>query len=143
LQEKVEPLYVLRGSDAEAHARKRYPHKTLRLVPNSLRPRNLRTFLQGLPISFQREAAGNLEATYHFTFTGGESATATVVIRAKAITVTAGLAGKPDLSVTADTATWLGFLAKEKNLPWALITRRIKLRGNPKWLLAFGKCFPG
>jgi len=36
----------------------------------------------------------------------------------------------------------LGFLAKEKNLPWALLTRRIKLRGNPKWLLAFGKCFP-
>ena len=28
LQAKLEPVYVVRGSDAEAHVRKRYPHKT-------------------------------------------------------------------------------------------------------------------
>jgi Fe-S-cluster-containing hydrogenase component 2 len=142
LQEKVETLYVLPGSDAEAHARKRYPHKPLRHVPNSLRPRNLQTLLQGMPLSFQRGAAGGLDATYHFTFTGSESATVTIVIRAGTISVAKGLHGEPNLRVTADTATWLGFLAKEKGLPRALLTRRIKLRGNPKWLLAFGKCFP-
>ena len=142
LQEKIEPLYVIPGSDAEAHARKRYPHKTLRPVPNSLRPRTIKSLLQGLPLSFQRGAADGLDATYHFTFTGGESAQVTVVIRAGTITVTEGLQGEPNLHVTADSATWLGFLAKEKSLPWALLTRRIKLRGNPKWLLAFGKCFP-
>jgi epoxyqueuosine reductase QueG len=142
LQEKIEPLYVIPGSDAEAHAKKRYPHKTLRHVPNSLRPRNLKTLLQGMPLSFQRGAAGDLAATYHFTFTGSESATVTIVIRAGKISVTEGFHGEPNLRVTADTATWLGFLAKEKSLPWSLLTRRIKLRGNPKWLLAFGKCFP-
>jgi epoxyqueuosine reductase QueG len=142
LQEKVEPLYVIPGSDAEAHAKKRYPHKTLRQVPNSLRPRNLKTLLQGMPLSFQRGAAGDLAATYHFTFTGSESATVTIIIRAGTILVTEGFHGEANLRVTADTATWLGFLAKEKSLPWALLTRRIKLRGNPKWLLAFGKCFP-
>jgi hypothetical protein len=31
---------------------------------------------------------------------------------------------------------------KEKNLAWVLITGRIRLRGSPKWLLAFGRCFP-
>jgi epoxyqueuosine reductase QueG len=142
LQEKVERLYVIHGSDAEAHARKRYPHKTLRHVPNSLRPRNLKTLLQGMPLSFQRGAAGDLAATYHFTFTGSESASVTISIRAGTILVSEGFHGKPNIRVTADTATWLGFLAKEKSLPWALLTRRIKLRGNPKWLLAFGKCFP-
>jgi Fe-S-cluster-containing hydrogenase component 2/putative sterol carrier protein len=142
LQEKVEPLYVIPGSDAETHAKKRYPHKTLRHVANSLRPRNLKTMLQGMPLSFQRGAAGDLDATYHFTFTGSESATVTIVIRSGMISVADGFHGEPNLRVTADTATWLGFLAKEKSLPWALFTRRIKLRGNPKWLLAFGKCFP-
>jgi len=142
LQEKVESLYVIPGSDAEAHARKRYPHKTLRHVRNSLRPRNLKTLLQGMPLSFQRNAAGDLDATYHFTFTGSESATVTVVILDGTITVSEGLHGEPNICVTADTATWLGFLAGEKSLPLALLTRRIKLRGNPKWLLAFGRCFP-
>jgi epoxyqueuosine reductase QueG len=142
LQEKIETLYVIPGSDAEAHARKRYPHKPLRQVANSLRPRNLQTMLQGMPLSFQRGAAGDLDATYHFTFTGRESAAVTIVIRAGSVSVIKGFHGEPSLRVTADTSTWLGFLAKEKNLPWALLTRRIKLRGNPKWLLAFGKCFP-
>jgi hypothetical protein len=52
------------------------------------------------------------------------------------------LQGKPNIQVTADSATWLGFLAKEKNLPWSLLARRIKLHGNLKLLLAFGCCFP-
>jgi len=143
LQEKIETLYVIPGSDAEAHARRRFPHKTVRPVRNSLRPRNLTTFLQGLPLAFQRHAARDLAATYHFTFTGREAATATVVIRAGSITVQDGLQGEPNLSITTDAATWLGFLAREKNLLWALLTRRVKLRGNPKWLLAFGRCFPG
>ena len=143
LQEKVEPLYVIHCSDAEEHAKKRYPHKEVRYVQNSLRPRNLKTLLAGMPHTFQRHAAGKLDATYHFTFTGSESATVTIVIRDGKFTLSEGLQGSPNISVTTDTATWLGFLAKEKNLPWALLTRRIKLRGNPKWLLAFGKCFPG
>lgn len=142
LQEKVEPLYVIPGSDAEAYAKKRYPHKTLRPVRNGLRPRNLQTLLMGMPLSFQRGAAGDLDATYHFTFTGRESATVTVVIRAGKLTVAEGFTGEPNLRVVADTSTWLGFLARERSLAWALLTRRIKLSGNPKWLLAFGKCFP-
>ena len=142
LQAKEESLYVIRGSDAETHARKRFPHKTLRYVSGSLRPRTIKSFLEGIRISFQRLAAGDLDATYHFTFTGSESAAATIVIRDGTIHVHEGLQGEPNLRVTADTATWLGFLAKEKSLPWALLTRRLKLRGNPKWLLAFGKCFP-
>jgi Fe-S-cluster-containing hydrogenase component 2 len=142
LQAKEESLYVIRGSDAETYAKKRFPNKSLRYVSGSLRPRSIKNFLEGIQISFQRLAAGNLNATYHFTFTGSEAATATIIIRSGTIKVSYGLQDEPNLRVTADTATWLGFLAKEKNLPWALLTRRIKLRGNPKWLLAFGKCFP-
>ncbi|MDD5139022.1 MAG: SCP2 sterol-binding domain-containing protein [Verrucomicrobiales bacterium] len=142
LQAKREPVYVIRGSDAEAHVQKRYPHKTVRHVRNSLRPRSIAALLQGMPLTFQRQAAGKLEATYHFVFMGSEQVEATVVIRSGEMTIENGLQGRPNIKVTADSETWLGFLAKEKNLLWALLARRVKLRGNPKWLLAFGRCFP-
>jgi hypothetical protein len=53
-----------------------------------------------------------------------------------------GLVGEPDVNVTADAKTWLGFLAKEKSLPLALIRRKVRLKGNPRLLLAFSRCFP-
>ncbi len=141
LQAKPEPIYVIPGSDAEAHVTKRFPHKTVRHVRNSLRPRSIPALLQGLPLGFQRGKAGDLSATYHFTFTGSERADATVRIADGRISVEHGLRGVPTLRIKADADTWLGFLAREKSLPWALLTRRIRLRGNPRWLLAFGRCF--
>lgn len=142
LQAKHEPVYVVRGSDAEAHVQKRYPHKTIRPVRGLLRPRSIASLLFGMPLSFQRHAAGKLEAVYHFVFTGHEPAQATVVIRDGKLTVEHGLVGKSNLKISADSETWLGFLAGERNLLWALLTRRIRLQGNPKWLLALKRCFP-
>lgn len=142
LQAKREPVYVVRGSDAEAHVQKRYPHKTVRHVRNSLRPRSIANLLVGMPLAFQRHAAGKLAATYHFVFTGKETTEATVTIRDGKVTVENGLAGRPNIKVIADSETWLGFLAGERNLLWALLTRRVRLQGNPKWLLAFKRCFP-
>jgi putative sterol carrier protein len=95
-----------------------------------------------MPLSFQRHAAGNLDAIYHFVFSGKEPAEATVAIREGKMTVENGLVGKANIKVVADSETWLGFLAGERNLAWALLTRRIRLQGNPKWLLAFRRCFP-
>ncbi len=142
LQAKVEPVYVVPGSDAEAHVQKRYPHKTIRPVHGLLRPRSIPSLLFGMSLSFQRQAAGKLDATYHFVFTGNEPAEATVTIREGKITVENGLLGKQSIKIVADSETWLGFLAGERNLLWALLTSRIRLRGNPKWLLAFKRCFP-
>ena len=142
LQAKKEPVYVIHGSDAEAHVQKRYPHKTVRHVRNSLRPRSITALLQGMPQTFQRHAAGKLDATYHFVFTGTEQAEATVVIRAGKLTIENGLQGQPNIRIVADAETWLGFLAGERNLLWALLTRRIRLQGNPKWLMALKRCFP-
>ena len=99
-------------------------------------------FLRGLALTFQRGKAAALNAVYHFTFTGKETAQATVSIRGGALQVQDGHQGEADLSVTADTDTWLGFLAKERSLLWALLRRRIRIKGSPKLLIAFGKCFP-
>ncbi|MBI3566173.1 MAG: SCP2 sterol-binding domain-containing protein [Elusimicrobia bacterium] len=141
LQAKREPIYVVPGSDAETHVQKRYPHKTVRHVRNSLRPRSVAYLLAGMRLSFQRHAAGDLDAVYHFIFTGQEPAEATVTVREGRLDVRKGLRGEPNLKMTADSETWLGVLAGERNLVWALITRRVRLSGNPKWLLAFKRCF--
>src|SRR5207302_20644 len=67
---------------------------------------------------------------------------ATVTIREGALQVQDGDQGVADLRVTADSETWLGFVAKERSLLWALLRRRIRIKGSPKLLIAFGKCFP-
>jgi len=142
LRDKEETIYVIPGSDAEKHVLKRFPQKSTKHVSGTLRPRTVDQFVAGLPLLFQPGQAKGLEATYHFTFTGAERRKVTVVIRDQRVTVSNGHEGKPTLRVGVDTATWLKFLAKEKSLIWALLTARIRVYGNPLWLLRFGKCFP-
>ncbi len=142
LQDKIETVYVVPGSDAEAHVTKRFPHKRTKHVAGGLRPASIKGFLDGLPLVFQRDRSNGLDATYHFTFTGVEARQATVTIRDKTIAVQEGLVGTPRLRITADSRAWLRFVRKEGRLAWALLTRKIRLTGSPRWLMAFGKCFP-
>ena len=141
LQDKRETVYVVAGSDAEDYTARRYPHKSIQRVGSGLRPSSIEGFLNGLSLVFQREKSKGLTATYHFTFTGDEAAEATVIIHDQALDVQRGHVGEANLRVTADSRTWLGFLARERSLLWALLRRRIRLSGSPKWLIAFGKCF--
>lgn len=142
LQEKEETVYVLKNSDAADHVAKRFPGKTAKHVGNSLRPGTIAGFLRGMPLVFQPGKSEGLSATYHFTFTGVETAEATVEIADRKINVMDGHVGEPNLRVTADSKTWLGFLRHERNIVWALIRRKVRLKGSPKLLLAFGNCFP-
>jgi ferredoxin len=143
LQNKEEIVYVVPKSDAEEYVAHRFPHKQIKRVGNSLnRLRSISSFLSGLPLTFQRNQSKGLAATYHFTFTGAEERRATVMIRDQRLELTEGHNGNADIIVTADSQTWLGFLAKERNLVWALVRRKIRIKGSPRLLLAFGKCFP-
>jgi ferredoxin-NADP reductase/Fe-S-cluster-containing hydrogenase component 2 len=142
LQERAEPVYVVIGSDAEVVARRKFKNKTVKPVGNGLKARSIAGLLNFMPYVFQPNQSQGLNATFHFSFTGAEQRDATITIKNRTLDIQDGLAGKPDVYVTADAKTWLGFLAKEKGLPWALITRKIRLKGNPRLLLAFGKCFP-
>ncbi len=142
LQEKEETIYVTKNSDAEDHVAKRFPHKNIKHVGNSLRPSTIGVFLNGMPHVFQPGKSAGLYATFHFTFTGQEPRQATVVIQQQKISVKDGHVGQPDLHVTSDSQTWIGFLRKEKSVVWALLRRKIRLAGPLKLLVAFGKCFP-
>ena len=144
LQDKVETVYVVPGSDAEDYVARRFPHKKTKRVHNGLAGQGtIRAFLRGLNFAFQRGKSEGLNATYHFTFTGEEKVKATVVIHDKKLEVSDEHTGTPDFRLTADSQTWLGFLRRETNLVWALLTRKIRIHGSPKLLLAFARCFPG
>jgi len=142
LQEKQETVYVVPGSDAEEHVARRFPLKTIKRVGNGLRPGTIQRFLSALRLVFQPGKAAKLNAVYHFTFTGKEEKQATITIREGLLRVDDGHQGKADLHVMADSETWLGFLAKERSLLWALLRRKIRIQGSPRLLVAFGKCFP-
>lgn len=143
LQEKEETIYVVPGSDAEEHVQRRFPGKKAKRVRNGLnRVRSLQQFLMGLPHLFQRNAAKGLNATYHFKFVGDETQETTVVIRDQTLEIKHGHIGKADLKIIADSRTWLSFVAEETPIAWALIRRKIRLKGPPRLLSAFGRCFP-
>ena len=144
LQDKVETVHVVPGSDTEDYVARRFPHKKTKRVHNGLAGQGtIRAFLRGLNFVFQRGKSAGLNATYHFTFTGEEQIKATVVIHDQKLEVSDGHTGTPDFRLIADSQTWLRFLRKEASLVWALLTRKIRIQGSPKLLLAFARCFPG
>lgn len=141
-RKKDETIYVVPGSDAERHVQSKSPAKQLKRVSNGVRPKSAQAFLRTMPIAFQRNQSEGLNATYHFTFTGEENCTGTAVIHDKRIEIHDGHLGDPDFHLTADARTWVQCLAKEKNMMWAILTRRIRIKGPMKLMLAFAKCFP-
>ncbi len=142
LQDKTETIYVIPGSDAQTYTAKRFPHKIVKPVSSGIRPQSIAGFLFGLPLLFQRNQSQGLNAVYHFTFTGAERDRATVTIQNKTLQVQTGHIGKADLTVIADSKTWIGFLCKDENIIWALVRRKIRVKGSIQLLQAFGKCFP-
>ena len=107
-----------------------------------VRPATVEGFLDSLSLIFQKDRSKGINATYHFTFIGAEEITGTVDIRNMKLEVKKGLVGKPNISITADTKTWLAFLAKEKNLILALLQRKIKIKGSPTLMKNFVRVNP-
>ena len=141
-RELPEVIYAVKGSDAEQYVFNHFPKKTVKLVSNGLRPLSIEMFFGSLPKIFQANQSEGMNVVYHFSFTGNENIEGTVKIRNKVLTFEEGLNGTPNLHITADSQTWIKFLAKEANLLFALITRKIKIKGSLKLMKDFAKCFP-
>ncbi len=142
LQKKPETVYVIVGSDAEEYVARHFPTKRTKRVSNGLRVPSIAAFLRGLPLTFQRGRSAGLDAVFHFTFTGKEERKATVVIRDQTLEVQEGHVGSARFALTADSETWLRFLAKDTNPLFAWLRGKIHFRGSPRLLLAFARCFP-
>lgn len=142
LRKKEEPVYVVPDTDAEDYVRKHFPHKTVRLVHNSLRPNSIETFITGLRSVFQRKRAGDVDINLHITFTGKEPAVASVRISKGKLEVKRSHDGEADLKVTADSSFWIDFLNQRRSILRGLLTGKLRLAGSPIHLLSFKKCFP-
>jgi len=132
---------VVPDSDAEAYLKKRFPHKEIRLVNNSLRPNTIAAFISGLRSVFQRNKTSDVDINLHFTFTGKEPAIATVRINKGKLEVTQSHDGVADLKVTTDSTFWIDFLNHRRSIPLGLLTGKLRLAGSSVHLLKFKKCF--
>lgn len=142
LQAKEEMVYVTKGSDAETHVLKRFPHKTVKQVKNGAGVTTIRGFTDNLVHFFQRGKSQGLNAVYHFIFSGKTPIDITVTISNQTIRKEDGLHGEPNLTVYADGEAWVRFLNRKTTGVFAVLTRKIRLRGDPRLLVSFGNCFP-
>lgn len=141
LQDKIEPVYVVKDSDAEKHLLKKFPNKKIRRVKSSVRITTIENFILGIKLSFQRGKSLGLNAIYHFEFTGSEVHKVTVKISYQNLEIIDDHIEKPDLFVKADSESWVKFLNKERSILRCLLTGQIKVRGPIRLLLDFENCF--
>lgn len=142
LTEQEETVYVVAGSDAETHVRKRFPKKRVRVIRSSLRPTDIRAFFRSIPLTFQRGPARGWKGTYHFDLTGEHPVQATVRIDDGTLAVEDGLVGEPDVRVRADGAVWLEIVTKKRSPVLSVLTGRLKVQGDRSLLPRFSACFP-
>lgn len=145
LTERSEPVYVVAGTDAEAHVRKRFPHKPVRLVRSSLRATTAKGFFRALPLVFQRGPAKGWRATFHFELTDAEGAThrATVKIDDGTLTLNASaLEGQAHVTVRGEAQAWLDVVTGKCNPVWLVLRRKLHIVGDRSLLDRFAGCFP-
>ncbi|MGD2080096.1 MAG: SCP2 sterol-binding domain-containing protein, partial [Nitrospirota bacterium] len=139
LRDKPEPVYVIKGRVAEKAALKNSA-KEVRHVNTPIRPKLISEFAVGLGLLFDPGKAEGLALTLHFEFTGKEEALLTVVIAGQKIDVRKGHHGKPNLRIKADSESWIRFINEELSLPAALLSGKLRVKGNPLNMKKFKEC---
>ncbi len=142
LRDKIEPVYVVKNSDAHQHVSKRFPHKKVRIVHNSLIPDSIATFKHSIGNVFQRGQSKGIDCLYEFNFRGSEKEKIYIEIKDKKIAIINNPSQKPKIRIFVNTKSWFSLLARETNIFMMIITGRLFILGNPKHLLKFGNCFP-
>lgn len=145
LTERREPVYVVAGSDAEAHVQKRFPHKPVRRVRSSLRATSAPGFFRAMPLVFQRGPARGWRATFHFELTDDAKVVHRATARIDDGTLTVNPSahdGVPDVVVRGEAQAWLDVVSGKSNPVWLVVRRRLRLEGDRSLLERFAKCFP-
>jgi epoxyqueuosine reductase QueG len=145
LKDKKEPVYVVKNTRAEDHAR-RNPNKEIKVIRNVLHPNSVNAFLTGSRISFEPKHARGVNMTVHFQFNGKQTAKATIIIANETIDVKEGNVGKGDLSIITDSEIWIKMVNKETSSTDnmnAITSGKVKIQGNLKLFKQFQGCFVG
>lgn len=139
LKGKHEPVYVIAGTRAEKIASQNRK-KDVRYVRNTIRPASVETFLNGAGLLFNTEKAKGLDLTLHFEFSGREQKSATIAITDGKLKVHDGTSGNADLKIRVDAETWIRIVKEEVSPLKALISGKLRVKGNPVHLRRFKSC---
>ncbi len=140
LIDKVEAIYVIKGSRSALHLEKN-SIKKVKYISNGMTIDSIKAFKSGLRIVFNEELAKNMNRSYRFVFTGIEVDSFVVNIEDGKLSIVDEPTQNFDLSVVVDSKLWLEFLKSKKVLLKGLITGKMKIKGSPKLLIEFGSIF--
>ncbi len=104
-------------------------------------PSNIPESFAGLEEAFLPDQAANVNKTIQFNFTGAEEGIWHLVIANGALSYGQGAAEGADATATVDSADWLKLLRGELNPMSAVISGKLKIKGNPMLLAQFQTWF--
>ncbi|HLK11559.1 MAG TPA: SCP2 sterol-binding domain-containing protein [Candidatus Binatia bacterium] len=114
----------------------------LRLFPPP-RPRNAEALIMGMPLAFDRRAAGDAKATFQFHVSGSEPGAYQVrVARGKAVSV-AGTDGPADVTIHTPDTVWVRIAHGELDGARALLDGLYRVEGNLEHFARLSAWFPG
>lgn len=104
-------------------------------------PTNIPQSFAGLEAAFLPERAANVNKTIQFNFTGAEEGIWRLVIANGALSYGQGAAENPNATATVDSEDWLNLLRGELNPMSAVISGKLKIKGDPMLLAQFQTWF--
>jgi ferredoxin len=136
-------IFVVPGSDAEAHALKHYPAERVKCVGNGRRPETIVGYFAALPLLFQRGKAAGLDLSCHFDISGNSPFDGTVQIRDGKVKLMKGRLAPAELQISAESSAWLSVVTGEESLDKAIQNSTIRFgSGDAGMLRRLLACFP-
>ncbi|HZC05636.1 MAG TPA: SCP2 sterol-binding domain-containing protein [Ktedonobacterales bacterium] len=104
-------------------------------------PTNIPQSFAGLQEAFLPDRAANVNKTIQFNFTGAEESVWRLVIANGALSYGQGAAEAPNAIATVDSEDWLRLLRGELIPMSAVISGKLKIKGDPMLLAQFQTWF--
>ena len=102
-----------------------------------------RELLQSMPLGFNADAAGGLEAVYQFNVNGPENFSAHLNIKSGKCTFHDGAAANPGVVIKTPADVWLAISAGEMDGQQAFMSGKYTVEGDLTLLLKLSKLFSG
>ncbi len=104
-------------------------------------PSNIPESFAGLEEAFLPDRAATVNKTIQFNFSGAEEGVWHLVIAHGAISYGQGAAENPNATASVDSEDWLKLLRGELNPMSAVISGKLKIKGDPLLLAQFQTWF--
>jgi multimeric flavodoxin WrbA len=105
------------------------------------RPDSIETFMLLMPMGFQPETAGDLNATFQFDFSGEENGSCHLAIANGKIAAVAGAAPKSDITIKTPFGLWMDIMTGKADGQQALMDQKYNVEGDFSLLLKLGSLF--